>query len=608
MKINQPKKGSALVWAHDLVRQLNLSEIPSRSIREIMSRVTKREIPLPNGKHAYLVDYNEFIDVAEEVMHKKVSNYVRDVDNFKKVVHQEREQIQRSLNKEQAIKDAKKLSELAFKDYFYRKSLYMGNNYSSAYWAAEIEKASIPNYFSFPTHKSSIVYKNYKEIPLDEGFVDYLAKESFKKLVSEKSRQKKPIFSCEKFLSWMGLGEELKLDPKEKKKKVIKNKKIKEEKELSKFSKGLLNLLQLSIEDEDDFEESDVLLTSNVEEKIEEKQNKKIISFDEKRKQFKSVKQRNKDVKYKIYLLCQKLNTQSIHEFSLNEKLNFMNDLNLYKSLLKKENKDLEYENDYALLIINHLETGLKNNLNSFNQEEEISKYARYYLENMKDAFDVKSKNKIIDFKISKETRNKLVKTMGKVASFALILMLGIGSKGMNSDSKDKEIFNIEKEFTDEKNNLEVVHDRANTLGDHMNERRNLIHLTTERKVDRLVLEKDQTSELKQDYCLIDEEVQVNSSEVYSLPEELANNVNARKPYYTTNIDRKVRSIIVEDKNEKLKKVYSNEEVDHYLSLNYDVIGYEIVNDYSFDENGYYVFSEGIYASEGVTRKLEKKD
>ena len=70
-------------------------------------------------------------------------------------------------------------------------------------------------------------------------------------------------------------------------------------------------------------------------------------------------------------------------------------------------------------------------------------------------------------------------------------------------------------------------------------------------------------------------------------------------------LERTIRSIVMEHDGQ-VQKAYSNEEVDYYLHLEYDVIGYQIDNMYSFDEDGNYVCSEGIYNSQCLIRKLEK--
>lgn len=112
----------------------------------------------------------------------------------------------------------------------------------------------------------------------------------------------------------------------------------------------------------------------------------------------------------------------------------------------------------------------------------------------------------------------------------------------------------------------------------------------------------------QQEYYSIDEAIQVNEgSNVYGTLSDLAKNTNDLKPYYDSkDINRTVRSVVVENDEQKIQKLYSNEDVDHYLSLDYDVIGYEIVNQYSFNLNGDYVGSEGYYVTQNLSRKLVK--
>ena len=87
---------------------------------------------------------------------------------------------------------------------------------------------------------------------------------------------------------------------------------------------------------------------------------------------------------------------------------------------------------------------------------------------------------------------------------------------------------------------------------------------------------------------------------------DLVDNENGQKPYYdSVELERTIRSVVVMN-NDDVKNVYSNEEVEHYISLDYDVLGYQVDNMYSFDENGNYVCSEGNYNSQSLIRKLSK--
>lgn len=629
MGINQPKKGSALVWAHDLIRQLKLSDISSRDIIKIISQVSKREIMLPNGKKAYLVDYNEFINVAEAVMQKKVSDFVRDVNNFKTVVQQDREELRQKrerFNKDKALEDAKAISKPILEKNIYKRNLYLGNGYYQAYWAAEIAKADIPGYQKIHSSKSVIIHTPYIENRLDDQFVDFLTKEAFEKLVSKESKVKIPAFSWEKFsttfLNIMSLGEEGKNSFIETKKKTVKVKKIKKEKELGKVGRALLNFLQLD-SDEDEFEDFEEIVADNIHEEsllndvkqsndkefvTEKITNQKIISLEEIRKSYKSKKHRNKDVKYQVYLLCQKLSNKKIEDFSLNEKTEMIQASKKYiKKLKKGDDTIFEYEKEYALLVVNHIYNYLTSFSLGFNNN--VFNYMDSYMKNMKDYFEIKSKPKIIDFKISKETQKKFIKSISKVASLVLVFVVGLGAKGMTSETEEKEIIGIEHAFTDSKiddsvSKMKVV--KSYSVSENVNQSIKMHTLTNENKVEVNVLTNNQTEQ--QDYYSIDEAIQVSEgASVYGILSDLANETNALKPYYDSkDINRTVRSIVVENSEQEICKLYSNEDVNHYLSLDYDVIGYEIVNQYSFNSNGNYVGSEGYYTDQSLSRKLGK--
>ncbi len=615
MWINQPKKGSSLVWANDLIRQLNLSGVLSRDSVKIMSQVSKREIPLPNGKKAYLVDYNEFIKVAEDVTQKKVSEYVRDVNNFKKVVQQDREELKRkreNFNREQALKEAREISKLVFQDTFYRKSLLISKGFKSAYYAGTIAKAAVPEYQKIVSPKSSkAFFSNPADFILDEKFVDFLSKEEQKRWIKH-SKIKKPVFCFENFsipfLRRMGLDTEEKEILKETKPKVVKIKKVRKEKELGKIGQAFLDFLQLSFDDEEEFE-SDEVLETVIDKPSEEKANKKIVSIEEKSKSYKSKKHRDKDIKYQVYLLCQKLSNKKINDFSSNEKMAMIRASKNYINKLKKgEDHLFDYEKEYALLVANQI----YNYLNSFplSFDKKVFDYMNSYMENMKDYFEIAPKHKVIDFKISKETRKKIIKNISKVASLALVFVVGLGAKGMTSENEEKEMIGIEHDFSESNtenyvSKMKVEKPRSSI--ENVNQSIQMQTLTNENKIEVNFLTNQQMSE-QQEYYSIDEAIQVNEgSNVYGTLSDLAKNTNDLKPYYDSkDINRTVRSVVVENDEQKIQKLYSNEDVDHYLSLDYDVIGYEIVNQYSFNLNGDYVGSEGYYVTQNLSRKLVK--
>ncbi len=666
MGINQPKKGKALVWAHDLVQQLKLSGVQARDIRKIMSKVSKKEIPLPNGKNGYLIDYYEFIDVAEEVTQKKVSDFVRDVNNFKKVVKKDKEKMKlkrKEFDKDKVVKDLRTIFYSVKQMKSYRESLYIENEYEEALKKAEEDKLEleqrkqvysqpvfIDNCVDYEKKDKRIVIPSIEEIlritiipepKLDET-IDYFdddyvydEEEIDKRFeiphFTRKQVADEPILINEKkkiqltpemirsawdrfenrFLYYMGL-EPLEELPKKKEKKKFDFKKLfrkveKKEKELTPFENKLLDVLGLSFdEEEDDYVYEDTPL---MDQQVKKEKKEKITK---KSKNYRNEKQRNKDVKYQVYLLCQKLCNKNINDFSLNEKVEMIQASKKYIDTLKKGEDNLfDYEKEYALLIGNKIHDYLSFNINSSPDvyDEKIINYMNSYIVDMKDYFEIETKHKIIDFKLSKETRNKIIKNISKVASLALIVALGLGAKGMDSENKDKDVKGIKHDFIESNLEETILEDKINeNVNINTNININMESVTSENLITTQVLKYDHLMvEKEEDYLSIGESVQVLAgSKVYGRLSDLTTNENAQKPYFdSVDLERTIRSIVMEHDGQ-VQKAYSNEEVDYYLNLEYDVIGYQVDNMYSFDEDGNYVCSEGIYNSQCLIRKLEK--
>lgn len=658
MGINQPKKGSALVWAYDLMRQLKLSDIPSSDVRKIMSQVSKLEIVLPNGKKAFLVDYHEFIEVIENVQPKKASE--------KKVVREDKKNLRqkrKEIDKEKVIKDLRTIFYPVKQMKAYRESLYIENEYEEALKKAEEDKLEleqrkqvysqpvfIDNRADYEKKDKRIVIPSIEEIlrttiipePKFDDTIDYFDDDyvydeeeiderfempHFKRkqvadepiLLNEKKRIRfnpemiRSAWNCfeNRFLNYMGLATLEELPEKKEKKKFeftkIFRKAEKKEEELTPFENKLLDFLGLNEEEEDLVCKEAPLMDQQV--KKEEKE-----TIIKKSKNYRNEKKRNKDVKYKVYLLCQKLCNKNINHFSLNEKIEMIQASEKYIHLLKKGEENLfEYEKEYALLIVNKIHDYLNSSLNSFTvvYDEKIFNYMNSYIVEMKDYFEIESKHKIINFKISRETRNRIIKNMSKVASLALIAALGIGAKGINSENKEKEVTGIEHAFTDsnmEKTISKMNIEELNSKIMHVNERINIEKHISENNITTNVLTKNDSVEKKVgDYLSIGESVQVlNGAQVYGMPLDLAYNTNGQKPYFgSSDTERTIRSIIIVN-NQQVQKAYSSEELKHYLSLDYDIIGYQVDNQYSYDESGNYICSEGIYNSQSLVRKLDK--
>lgn len=664
MGINQPKKGRSLVWAHDLVQQLNLSGVQARDIRKIMSKVPKREIPLPNGKKAYLIDYYEFIDVAEEVTQKKVSDFVRDVNNFKKAVKEDKEKMKlkrKEFDKDKVVKDLRTIFYPVKQMKAYRESLYIEHEYEESLKKAEEDKLElekrkqvysqpvfIDNCVDYEKKDKRIVIPSIEEIlrttiipePKFDETIDYFdddyvydEEEIDKRFEIPHFKRKQvadePILLNEKkkiqltsemirsawnrfenrFLYYMGL-EPLEELPNKKEKKKIEFKKFfqrfeRKEKELTLFESKLLDVLGLSFdEEEDDFVYEDTPL---MDQQVKKEKKEKITK---KSKNYRNEKQRNKDVKYQVYLLCQKLCNKNINDFSLNEKVEMIQASKKYIDTLKKGEDNLfDYEKEYALLIGNKIHDYLSSNINSSTDvyDEKIINYMNSYIVDMKDYFEIETKHKIIDFKLSKETRNKIVKNISKVASLALVVVLGIGAKGINSENQDKDVKGIKHDFIESNLGETILEDKINE-NVNINTNINMESVTSENLITTQVLKYDHLmAEKEEDYLSIGESVQVLAgSKVYGRLSDLTTNENAQKPYFdSVDLERTIRSIVMEHDGQ-VQKAYSNEEVDYYLNLEYDIIGYQVDNMYSFDEDGNYVCSEGIYNSQCLIRKLEK--
>ena len=85
---------------------------------------------------------------------------------------------------------------------------------------------------------------------------------------------------------------------------------------------------------------------------------------------------------------------------------------------------------------------------------------------------------------------------------------------------------------------------------------------------------------------------------------------NSTKSYWGSNenLGRTVKGIAIEnEKTDTVKIVYSNEEVINYLVNDYDVIGYQVDNMFSYNQNGTYAGSEGLYDDESVIKLTLKK-
>ncbi len=102
----------------------------------------------------------------------------------------------------------------------------------------------------------------------------------------------------------------------------------------------------------------------------------------------------------------------------------------------------------------------------------------------------------------------------------------------------------------------------------------------------------------------------LNNADVYGQLEDLASLKNASKSYWGSNenLGRTVKGIAIEnEKTDTVKIVYSNEEVINYLVNDYDVIGYQVDNMFSYNQNGTYAGSEGLYDDESVIKLTLKK-
>ncbi len=104
----------------------------------------------------------------------------------------------------------------------------------------------------------------------------------------------------------------------------------------------------------------------------------------------------------------------------------------------------------------------------------------------------------------------------------------------------------------------------------------------------------------------------IDNANVYSSFEDLEKEENSKKSYFGSNdqIGRKVRAIGLSYENETsnmFKISYDNQEVIEYLANGYEIAGYQIDNNYSFNESGNYVGSEGIYDDEEVVKLVLKR-
>lgn len=101
----------------------------------------------------------------------------------------------------------------------------------------------------------------------------------------------------------------------------------------------------------------------------------------------------------------------------------------------------------------------------------------------------------------------------------------------------------------------------------------------------------------------------INNAKVYNNHIDLATNQNSMKSYFGSDntLNRTVRAIVLEDSDHYVQVVYNNDEIKNYIENDYDVIGYQIDNKYSFDKNDNYLGSEGIYNDEDVMKLTLKK-
>ena len=102
----------------------------------------------------------------------------------------------------------------------------------------------------------------------------------------------------------------------------------------------------------------------------------------------------------------------------------------------------------------------------------------------------------------------------------------------------------------------------------------------------------------------------LNNADVYGSLEDLSSLENSSKSYWGSNenLGRTVKGIAFENEKTGLTKiVYSNEDAIESLVNGYDVIGYQIDNMYSYNQDGAYTGSEGIYDDDEIVRLVLKK-
>lgn len=258
--------------------------------------------------------------------------------------------------------------------------------------------------------------------------------------------------------------------------------------------------------------------------------------------------------------------------------------------------KDIEIDDVYEKL------NSIHNTLMTYGymrQEEDV--YSEVIKDLGNDVLNYFDQAKIEEY-INKTKENKKIFGfgLGYVAIVATIFMAN--SFKVNEEVEDKIVDN---NIYEEKEELDIT--IAENIEEDIEEIFNEKIIETKEELDSYVdddyLEKEENV-VTDNYLRIGDNLDiVDNARVYLNVGDLSNNENSKQSYYGSNseIQRSVRGIALQ-KDKDIKMLYNNEDLEQYLDDDYKVIGYQVDNMYSYDNDNNYIDSEGLYDNDDVYR------
>lgn len=617
----------SLVWERDLIKGLKQDKISDFIIAKIIKNIpNKKSILLPNKKTVNLVDYNEFIKVLEAITKRKVTDCVRDVNNFRKymniqMVNKKKvamENIQEMVVPKVEVKEYKKEIEDVVFDYWEVKTpsylptekdvleqmAILENNFDKKECSnlknikyldeksKKLQDKVLVKKHLFPVIKPLLSVKAYKEsmikirekediiedyweVKENPGFLASLLEETAELNAQFDSLPMENVV-VGTYYKWEFNRNKVSDDV------LILNDKVifpTLRKYINDFVKKVISFLYADIEEEVE----NICVYENIkncrnnihqiQNSLNEALNKKdIMNFE--------IPILKNDIRYKVFNMCEKIGMTKDEML-----VDFIIESKEYLDILSKKDKNkLEYEKELALLVTNKIYNAL-----NMNNLKEVRRYANYYLDNMKENF----KEKEIVFR--NKTKMAFRLGIGTLMSFISLDILAYNMIGINKKINKR----IEVEYTDfkkEETNINKVKSMNNVLNEFGSSK-------TVKVKELLPIDED-----IKEYISIGEEILIeDGSRLYETVDDVVNNKTI-KPYYDNDadIDRTVSAVILGNE-QKTVRALTDEEIDSYMDDDYKVLAYQVDNIYSFDEENNHLNTEGIYKAECLKLKKVKK-